>query len=411
MRGSSGTSKAAGRKRAVLKVAIVGCGKIADAHASEIQRIKGCRIVGVYDREKLMARQLYERFPIDGFYGDLAELLDKSRPDVVHITTPPQSHFPLAKQCLEQGCHVYVEKPFTLDAHEAADLINLADGKGLKVTAGHDDQFSHVARRLRRLVKDGYLGGPPLHMESYYGYELSGAYAKALLGDREYWVRKLPGQLLQNIISHGVARIVEYLKSDVPEVIAHGFTSPYLRSLGENEIIDEVRVIISEQNHTTAYFTFSSQMRPELHQFRVYGARNGLILDEDNQTLIRLRGKRFTSYAEKFIPPVIFAKQYFGNLARNVRLFLARDFHMKSGMKYLIESFYRCISEDAPLPLSYREILLTARIMDCIFDQVNPQALARDQSRLGETVRAGSALDDLSSSTTAGHNLQYPGCG
>lgn len=357
----------------MLKAAIVGCGKIADAHAFEIQRIKNCRIVGVCDREELMAKQVYERFPIDGYFNDLNVLLDKARPDVVHITTPPQSHFPIAKQCLERGCHVYVEKPFTLNAHEAVDLISLAEAKGLKLTAGHDDQFSHVARRLRALVQDGYLGGPPLHLESYYCYQLGGAYAKALLGDKQYWVRKLPGQLLHNIISHGVARIAEYLQSESPEVVARGFTSPYLRSLGEKEIIDELRVIISEEERTTAYFTFSSQMRPDLHQFRVYGARNGLILDEDNQTVIRLRGQRFVSYAEKFIPPIIFAKQYLGNLAHNVRLFLTRDFHMKSGMKFLIESFYRSILEDAPLPIPYREILLTSRIMDNIFSQINTQ--------------------------------------
>jgi predicted dehydrogenase len=382
----------------MLKVAIVGCGKIADAHASAIQRIKNCRIVGVYDREELMARQLYERFPIDSFYSDLTVLLDKARPDVVHITTPPQNHFPIAKQCLEWGCHVYVEKPFTLDAREAAALINLAEARGLKLTAGHDDQFSHVARRLRALVQDGYLGGPPLHMESYYGYELSGAYSKALLGDKQYWVRTLPGQLMHNIISHGVARIAEYMKSENPEVLARGFTSPYLRSQGENEIIDELRVIISEGECTTAYFTFSSQMRPNLHQFRVYGARNGLVLDEDNQMLIRLRGQRFLSYAEKFIPPVIFAKQYIGNLAHNLQLFLARDFHMKSGMKFLIESFYRSIVDGARVPIPYREILLTARIMDAIFEQVYPVAFARDQFRLGGTSGAEPPLDGLAAS-------------
>ena len=51
----------------MLKVAIVGCGKIADAHASQIHRIKGCEIVGVCDKEPLMARQLYERFPVKRF--------------------------------------------------------------------------------------------------------------------------------------------------------------------------------------------------------------------------------------------------------------------------------------------------------------------------------------------------------
>ncbi len=356
----------------LLRVAIVGCGKIADSHAAQLQRVKNCRIVAVCDREGLMAQQLRERFPIDSAFDDLDAMLDQARPDVVHITTPPQSHFPIAKRCLEHGCHVYVEKPFTVDARQAAELIGLAQASGLKLTAGHDDQFSHVSRRLRALVQAGYLGGPPLHMESYYCYELTGAYAKPLLGDKQYWVRELPGQLLQNIISHGIARIAEYLHTETPAILAHGFTSPYLRGLGEEEIIDELRVVISEQNRATAYFTFSSQMRPALHQFRVYGPRNGLILDEDNQTLLRLRGKRFLSYAEKFIPPMIFAKQHLANLAHNARLFLACDFHMKSGMKYLIEQFYSCIRGEQPLPIPYREILLTARIMDEIFRQLRP---------------------------------------
>ena len=49
---------------------------------------------------------------------------------------------------------------------------------------------------------------------------------------------------------------------------------------------------------------------------------------------------------------------------------MARDFHMKSGMKYLIEAFCRSIREDGPLPIPYREIVLTARVMDDIFDQL-----------------------------------------
>src|SRR6516164_8438309 len=247
----------------MLKVAIVGCGKIADAHASLIQWIKGCEIVGVCDRELLMARQLSERFPVKRYFSDLTELLTEARPDVVHITTSPESHFDLAKLCLEWGCHVYVEKPFTLYEHDARRLIALADEKGLKITAGHDDQFSHVARRMRTLVQSGYLGSGPVHMESYYCYELGrSAYSGALLGDKKHWVRRLPGKLLQNVISHGVARIAEFLTCESPQVVAYGFVSPLLRSVGESEIVDELRVIICEDERTTAYFTFSSQMRP-----------------------------------------------------------------------------------------------------------------------------------------------------
>jgi predicted dehydrogenase len=356
----------------MLRVALIGCGKIADSHAAQIGRIHGCEIVGVYDREPLMARQLSDRFPVKACYEGLAELLDQAKPDVVHITTPPASHFDLARQCLEAGCHVYVEKPFTLYASEAHTLISLAKKSRRIITAGHDDQFRPAARRMRALIRGGFLGEGPLHMESYYGYELGRTgYAGAVLGDKEHWVRKLPGGLLQNVISHGIARIAEFLPTDTPQILVSGFRSPFLRSIGEADIIDEVRVIISDRESVTAYFTFSSQMRPALHQFRVYGSKNGLILDQTQETLIRLRGTKLKSYAEPFFAPVIFAKQYMGSALTNMRTFLARDFHMKAGMHYLIEQFYRSIALGGSEPIPYREILLTANIMDEIFAQLD----------------------------------------
>ena len=368
----------------MLKVGIVGCGKIADDHCSQIQRIRGSEIVGVCDRELLMARQLSERFPVKAYFGDLTQMLSEAQPDVVHVCTPPESHFAIAKKCLETGCHVYVEKPFALCLDDARILIQLAVRKGLKITAGHDDQFRNAARRMRALVQDGYLGGGPVHMESYYCYELGGSgYARALLADKQHWVRKLPGKLLHNIISHGIARIAEFITGESPEVIAYGFTSPALRNRGESEIIDELRVIISDEECATAYFTFSSQMRPALHQFRLYGPKNGLILDQDQESLIRLRGKMHVSYAEKFIPPFSFAKQYLGNFRTNMRSFLNRDFHMKSGMKYLIEAFHNSILEGTPEPIPHREILLTAKIMDEIFRQLDaPRAAPFDESMI-----------------------------
>jgi predicted dehydrogenase len=356
----------------MLRVALVGCGKIADSHAEQIQRIHACEIVGVCDLEPLMAQQLCQRFSIKKYFNNLQQLLDEARPDVIHITTPPGSHFSVAKLCMQAGCHVYVEKPFTLNEDDARALIDLATAKSLKITVGHDDQFSHVSRRMRTLIQQDFLGGTPVHMDSYYCYELgNSAYAKALLGDRSHWVRRLPGKLLQNVISHGVARIAEFLTSESPKIIAHGFTSPLLRSMGETELVDELRVIINDGDRTTAYFTFSSQMRPSLHEFRIYGPKNGLILNQDQEVLIKLRGSKYKSYAEKFIPPLALANQGLKNLQTNLGTFIARDFHMKSGMKYLIESFYRSITENTPPPISYREILLTAKIMDAIFCSIH----------------------------------------
>ena len=355
----------------MIKIGLIGCGKIADSHAEQIQRIPFAEIVSACDREELMAKQLFERFKIKNYYSNVERMLETAQPDVVHITTPPQSHFELGKLCLEAGCHVYMEKPFTVNTEEAKRLIAIADENKRKITVGHDYQFTHAKRRMREFIKNGYLGGPAVHMESYHCYELgSESYARALLGDKKHWVRMLPGTLMHNNINHGISSITEYLTDSDPKVIAYGYSSPFLRKMNETDIIDEARVLISEKESTSAYFTFSSQMRPVLHQFRIYGPQNALMVDHDQQTCIRIRGAKYQSYLEKFVAPAVFAKQYVGETARNVGLFLKKDFHMKSGMKYLIESFYRSILEDSPLPISHREILLTSKIMDEIFAQL-----------------------------------------
>src|SRR6478672_4286163 len=65
-----------------LRVAIIGCGKIADQHAQQIRRVEGSRIVAVCDREKLMADQLADRFQVEGSFDDVGLLLREARPDV-----------------------------------------------------------------------------------------------------------------------------------------------------------------------------------------------------------------------------------------------------------------------------------------------------------------------------------------
>jgi predicted dehydrogenase len=365
-----------------MRVGIVGCGRIADAHAEQITRISGCTIVGVCDSEELMARQLYERFPVGAYFTQVEDLLRSTRPDVVHVTTPPESHYAIGQTCLDWGSHVYLEKPFTIDAAQAETLIELATERNLVITAGHDDQFTPAARRMRALVREGYLGGLPLHIESYYGYDLGDRdYAGEVLSDKRHWVRQLPGKLLHNNISHGISRIAEFLSGDSPTVVAHGFTSPRLQRAQETEIIDELRVIIDDGGGTTAYFTFSSQMRPVLKQLRLYGAHNGLCMDHDHQTLIKLRGARHKSYLNKFIPPWNFAGQYLMNSATNARLFWKSQFHMKSGMRFLIEAFYRAAHDQGPVPIAYREIVMTARIMDSIFSQITPEPAATPVAR------------------------------
>lgn len=356
----------------MIKTAIIGCGAIADEHAEMIKFINNCQLVGFCDREELMAKNMAQRFGINSYFTDAAKLINDTKPDVVHITTPPQSHFSLGKLCLESGCHVFIEKPFAINYEETRELINLANAKSLKLTAGHNMQYSHVSIKMKKLIEMGFLGGNPVHMESYYGYELGDERgAKALLGDKNHWVRKLPGKVLHNIISHGIAKIADYIDHNEMTVIAHGFTSPLLKKINETEIIDELRVIIHDKNDTTAYFTFSSRISPKMRLLNVYGTKNALVVDENHQTIIRIKGDKYKSYLDQFLPQIETGKQYFGNSIGNMKKFLKKNFHMGHSRKFLTEAFYESINRNTTVPLSYKSILATAKIMDEIFEQLH----------------------------------------
>lgn len=354
----------------MIKVCIIGCGKQADAHVEPISLMPDCQIVGVCDREELMAMQLAERYGIKNFFTDLRAMLDTVRPDVVHVITPPASHIEIGRTCFDAGCNIFFEKPFCLNAGEAEALINIANQTGLKLTIGHNNRFSHVAVEARELVGEGYLGDGPVHMESVWGYSLDDpAFAKALLSDKNHWVRKLPGRLLHNIINHGIGRIAEYLRGDDLRVIAHGFRSPRLEEIGEKDIVDELRVIIHD-NATTAYFTFSTQIKPLTRLFRIYGNKNALMFDDMHQILTKMVGTNYVSFLNQFYPPLLYGKRYLASSINNIWKFLRSDLHFDHGRRTLIKSFYSSVRNNTEPPIPYHEIILTSRIMDSIFSQI-----------------------------------------
>jgi predicted dehydrogenase len=357
-----------------LRIAIIGCGKIADQHVQAIRRIPNCEIVAACDREELMAIQLAERFKVGGVFSNALNMLQTACPDVVHITTPPQGHFPLAKQCLEAGSHVYLEKPFTVTTPEAEELIRAAERFGLKITAGHNYQFTLEMLKMRQLVAANFLGGRPVHIESHWDYDLGDvSYVGPLLGNRNHWVRQLPGNLFHNLISHGIARLAEFLDDDV-EVTAHAHQSERLKNLGGQEVMDELRVFVRDKSGTTGFFCFSTQIKPGMNSLRICGPKNSLVVDAGSGSLIRLESKSCKSYLTYFLPPLRLARQHLGNARANIADFVRGRLHQHSGIKELIERFYLNIRNQAPPPIPSREILLTARIMDEIFARIYPAA-------------------------------------
>jgi predicted dehydrogenase len=87
-----------------------------------------------------------------------SELISSAEIDVVAVVTPVWTHHELAKAALENGKHVFVEKPFTFTAGQAEELINLAEQKHLQIMVDHTFLFTGAVKKIRQLIDDGTLG-------------------------------------------------------------------------------------------------------------------------------------------------------------------------------------------------------------------------------------------------------------
>ncbi|NIM19920.1 MAG: Gfo/Idh/MocA family oxidoreductase [Candidatus Latescibacteria bacterium] len=359
-----------------LKVAIVGCGQIAEAHIEEINKLDSADVVAVCDLEILMAEQVSKRFSVPKFYDDFDKMLDAEKPDVVHITTPPHSHLSLAQRAIESGCHVYVEKPITLNFEDAAKLIQLAADSEKKLTIGFTYMFDPPAIAMRKLIEKGVLGDP-IHVESYYGYNLSGPFGSEILSSTKHWVHSMPGKLFQNNIDHLLYKIVEFIKDDNPLISAYGFKR---RDVIHNDIrdqmLDELRILVAGKS-VTAYGTFCSHAKPASHLLRVYGSNATINVDYVARSVTVVTPNRIPTAVGRLLPNFGRSWQYFKCGTKNVFKFIRSDFHFFAGFHRLLNLFYESIINNSPAPIDYRDILRISYMMDEIFNQL-------DQGRMSQ---------------------------
>jgi predicted dehydrogenase len=122
-------------------------------HATE-----GCEVAVVCDKSCESLRRATHAYPHIRATTDPCEVLTSPDIDAVAVVTPVWTHFELAKAALENGKHVFVEKPFTSNTAQAEELIDLAESKDLQIMVVHTFLFTGAVRKIRQLVEDGTLG-------------------------------------------------------------------------------------------------------------------------------------------------------------------------------------------------------------------------------------------------------------
>lgn len=371
--------------RMTLKVAIVGCGKIADGHVDEIKKMPDvARVVAVCDLELLMAEQLACRLGVPAHYDDVERLLEREKPDVVHVTTPPASHLALARKAIDAGAHVLVEKPFTLNLADSRTLVEHARRAGKKLTIGYSYHYDPPLVDLRARHARGELGDP-VHLEAFLGYDLAGPFGKALLSDRHHWVHQLPGKLFQNNLDHVLSKLPEFMPDERSDAAIEADPLGALRISAQGWIrraqrfgdsrdamLDELRVTLTSPQ-TSAFAWFSSHLRPSGQFLRVYGTRNTAQVSHGMSSVTLESVARLPSALGRLTPAFDQGLQYLRAGTHNLARFARNEFHFFEGLNTLISLFYAAIRDDGPPPIPYRDILRVSAWMDEIWRQV-PQS-------------------------------------
>lgn len=369
--------------RSTIHVALVGCGQIADAHLTQLRYVPGSRVVAVCDRHPELAEQAAMRFGVPHWFDDLEPMLAGPRIDVVHVTTPVQSHGPLALRLLEAGKHVYVEKPFTVDATEAERVLATAERAGRLVCVGHDQSWDPVWRRALQWCREGQLGAVR-HVESLLGYPLDGPFGRLVASDPRHWVRRLPGGLFQNTISHPLYRITDLMPDEDPVVVAEWFS---LHAFG---FPIELRILL-RGSAMSAALTFTSSVRPHARITRIYGTQGSIEVDLDAQTIRRYHLPRMPGAFAKLEIPFRQLSEAASNLWTNLRRFLRCEIHYFAGMRALFTEFHAAIRDGGSPPVPYREILRVTRLMDRIFAQCAERARGGAAAEASVPVAGGGA--------------------
>src|SRR5215469_5782518 len=142
----------------MIGVGVIGYGYWGPNIVRNFYAIDGFRVHMVCDKSHECLQRVAKAHPAVQVTSDASEVMKSPDIDVVAVVTPVWTHYELAKAALNNGKHVFVEKPFTFNSRQAEELIELADKKGLKIMVDHTFLFTGAVRKIRQLVEEGSLG-------------------------------------------------------------------------------------------------------------------------------------------------------------------------------------------------------------------------------------------------------------
>lgn len=183
----------------MIRIGVIGVGHLGRHHARKFAEMPSVQMAGIYDASIDRAREIGGQLGVD-VHASVAELLECC--DAVDIAATTTAHYQLAKQALEAGRHVFLEKPITSELWQAEELVKLAAEKGLKLQIGHIERFNPVTMKVEHDVHD------PMFIESH---RLS-----------TFHHRGTDVPVVLDLMIHDIDLILDFVNSPVKDIRASG---------------------------------------------------------------------------------------------------------------------------------------------------------------------------------------------
>ena len=339
-----------------LRIAFIGGGQMARHHLAAVGRATTpAVVVGVYDGAADRAAAFAAEAGTRAF-ASVDDLLAEAKPDVVHVCTPPGSHFAAARAALEGGAHVYVEKPFALTVADATALVDLAESGGKLICAGHqllrDPAFEILLARAAEL-------GTPVHADSHFAFKPVGL-------DPQRGSPRALAQLLIDILPHplySLIAVLERFEPGQPIELAWSHAEP-----------TEVQAIL-RCGTLTGRLSVSLRARPVASSLTLTGTQGSLTCDFVRSVVIGMANPG-TEALEKILNPIAEGAQQMARTCSSlVRRFTSGASY--PGLSELIGAFYRAVATNGRSPVTPAHLIGVAEILERLVAQIDAAALAQ----------------------------------
>ncbi len=357
------------RGGAVLRVGLIGCGKMGMHHLKAINASGLATVVGIAD-PAASREELQELIPQDAIIvGTAGEMLALAKPHVVHIVTPPATHAALAALAIEAGCHVYVEKPFTPTRAEAERIFALAAERGVTVCAGHQVLFEAPA-----LAVWDALGsiGRVVHIESYFSFKM---------------VRRTitAADQVKDILPHAVYPVVDQLRAGT------GLMDQPIEVVGMSLDADGEAYSILRLGKATAIVMVTLNGRPIEQYQSIVGTNGSIRPDYIGGGMAKLVGPG-TGPGVLLTPFRRAFKTLAGTTSGVTRLIVGGSY---PGLRTLVKRFYLSVSNGTAPPLTPRSIIDTVDICERIGRELDVVEQTHEAAARERLAAAESALPPL----------------